>query len=66
MKQYLLRLRSGVTSVRGGDVVVARRQGTALSVAVLRSLELQHLELRESTIRPLLPARFASLDNESD
>lgn len=46
MKRYLLCLSSGVTSISRGDVDVACRQSTALSIAILRFLKFGHLELR--------------------
>lgn len=54
-KRYLLRLRSGVTRVHGGDVVIPRhRQGAILDVAVRGSLKLRQLHLRGDRIRSSL------------
>lgn len=44
---YLLRLRSGVTRVHGGYVVVARRYDAGLRVTVRRYLQFQKFSLRK-------------------
>jgi len=58
---YLFGLRSGVTHIRGGDVVITCRYNATLNVAIPGSLQFRHLELRE-TIRFDQTIRFNRYD----